>query len=402
MSQQLIDLSPDLKRLRNEGYEIEIFNGGHLIVRHIPYVNSKKEICYGVLVTDLTLASSNRTAKPGTHVIHFQGQQPCDKDGKPITAIQHSTQNVVVANVPVQHSFSNKPENGYDDYYHKVTTYIKIISAPAVALDPTVTAQTFKAVMDIDQESVLHFVDTNSSRANLDEINRKLERQKIAIVGLGGTGAYILDFIAKCKVKEIHLFDGDLYLLHNAFRSPGSPTKEALDQQLKKVHYYQALYSNFHKNIIAHDYYITPENIHELQGMNYVFLAVDKPGTKKPMIEYFLQKKISFIDSGMGVNKVDDSLIGILRVTTGTQTKNNHIGDRISVVDAEDDEYNTNIQIAELNALNAALAVIKWKKLCGFYQDLETEHHTTYSINVAQLLNEDKDAAAQVRRKYTG
>jgi hypothetical protein len=104
----------------------------------------------------------------------------------------------------------------------------------------------------------------------------------------------------------------------------------------------------------------------------------------------------------MGVNKVDDSLIGILRVTTGTQTKNNHIGDRISVVDAEDDEYNTNIQIAELNALNAALAVIKWKKLCGFYQDLETEHHTTYSINVAQLLNEDKDAAAQVRRKYTG
>jgi antirestriction protein ArdC len=26
-----------------------------------------------------------------------------------------------------------------------------------------------------------------------------------------------------------------------------------------------------------------------------------------------------------------------------------------------------NIQIAELNALNAALAVIKWKKLCGFY-----------------------------------
>ena len=40
--------------------------------------------------------------------------------------------------------------------------------------------------------------------------------------------------------------------------------------------------------------------------------------------------------------------------------------------------YSHNIQIAELNALNAALAVIKWKKLAGFYVDLEGEHFTVY------------------------
>ena len=33
-----------------------------------------------------------------------------------------------------------------------------------------------------------------------------------------------------------------------------------------------------------------------------------------------------------------------------------------------DDDYNRNIQIADLNALNAAFAVIKWKKLFGFYR----------------------------------
>jgi hypothetical protein len=38
--------------------------------------------------------------------------------------------------------------------------------------------------------------------------------------------------------------------------------------------------------------------------------------------------------------------------------------------DCEDD-HGTNIQIAELNALNAVFAVIKWKKECGFYADLE-------------------------------
>jgi hypothetical protein len=381
MSQQLID---------------HTVCGGHLIVRHIPYVNSSRQIAYGVLVTDLTLASTTRTGRPGTHVIHYQGEHPCDKEGRIITPIQHSTHNQSIGNVMTQHSFSNKPPNGYADYYEKVTNYINIISAPAKAIDPSVTAQTYKykAVVDTNEESVLHFVDTNSSRANLEEISKKLEGQRIAIIGLGGTGAYILDFLAKCKVKEIHLFDGDVYLLHNAFRSPGSPTKEILDEQLKKVHYYSGIYSNFHKHIIPHDYYVTPDNIHELEGMTYVFLAVDKGSVKKPMIEFFLQKKVSFIDVGMGVNKVDDSLIGILRVTTATEHKNNHINDRIAVVDGDDDEYNTNIQISELNALNAALAIIKWKKLSGFYQDLEAEHHTTYCINVAQLLNEDKNAAA--------
>jgi hypothetical protein len=392
MSRQLINHSPDLKKLGDEGYEIEII-GGHLVVRHIPYVNASKEIDYGILVSELSLTSADKTAKPGTHVIHFQGQHPCDKDGKIISTIQHSSQKHNLG-VEVHHSFSNKPANGYNNYYEKITRYIEIISASATALDPNVTAQTFKVIVDNDEGSPLQFVDTNSSRANLHEINKKLEGQKIAIIGLGGTGAYILDFVAKCRVGEIHLFDGDLYLLHNGFRSPGSPTKEILDKQLKKVHYYQSVYSNFHRHIIAHDYYITPENVDELDGMTYVFIAVDEGSVKKPILTYLLESNVSFIDVGMGISKVDDTLIGILRVTTGTQEKNNHINDRISVSDGEDDEYNTNIQIAELNALNAALAVVKWKKLCGFYQDLEAEYHSTYSINVGLLLNEDKDVAA--------
>jgi hypothetical protein len=55
----------------------------------------------------------------------------------------------------------------------------------------------------------------------------------------------------------------------------------------------------------------------------------------------------------------------------------------------EDDEYATNIQIADLNALNALMAVMKWKKLSGFYQDLKREFNSTYTINTSQLINED-------------
>ena len=55
----------------------------------------------------------------------------------------------------------------------------------------------------------------------------------------------------------------------------------------------------------------------------------------------------------------------------------------------DNDEYASNIQIADLNSLNAVLAVIRWKKMFGFYQDLKMEHHSTYSINVGKLNNED-------------
>jgi hypothetical protein len=56
----------------------------------------------------------------------------------------------------------------------------------------------------------------------------------------------------------------------------------------------------------------------------------------------------------------------------------------------EENEYNRNIQIADLNALNAALAVIKWKKLAGFYRDDRHEHHATYTVAANMLLSEDE------------
>ena len=74
MSQQLINHSPDLKRLQDEGYKLEL-RDGHLLVHRIPYVNSSSEIGEGVLVTDLDLAG-DKTVKPRSHVIHFIGDQP--------------------------------------------------------------------------------------------------------------------------------------------------------------------------------------------------------------------------------------------------------------------------------------------------------------------------------------
>ena len=96
----------------------------------------------------------------------------------------------------------------------------------------------------------------------------------------------------------------------------------------------------------------------------------------------------AFIDVGMGLELVDGSLGGILRVTTSTSHNRAQARRRISLTGGgEKDVYSSNIQVADLNALNAVLAIVKWKKLIGFYRDLEGELHCTYTTDGNMLLN---------------
>jgi hypothetical protein len=391
MLQQLINHSPDLKRLQDEGYELEV-KGGYLLIHHIPYVTHLREVKYGILVSELSLANSQRTIKPSTHVINFIGEYPCNADGSIITAIQHSNQQNLGHGIVINFSFSNKPQSGYVDYYEKVSTYGTIISSPAKSIDLLVTEKTFRIRENAIDTDVFQYIDTNSGRAKINIINEKVKGQKIAIIGLGGTGAYILDLLSKTPVSEIHLYDGDVFSQHNAFRSPGAAGKEDLNTVPSKVDYYFNQYSKIHQKITAHHSYVSKDNMEELSTISFVFICIDNDVSRKLIIQFLLKSNISFIDVGLGVNAVDDTLIGTVRVTTGTHEKNNHLVDRIPFVDEGNNDYNTNIQIAELNCLNAVLAVIKWKKMCGFYQDLREEHHSTYSINVNQLTSDEVTA----------
>jgi hypothetical protein len=234
MSQKLINRNPDLKRLQDEGYQIEV-KGGYLCVHHIPYLNQAKRILFGSLVANLELAGELLNP-PKDHVIHFAGEYPHFADGTRILALQHSDQKIQVdSSLSTSFSFSNRPLDGFSNYYDKLTSYIKIISHQAISVNPDVTATPFLPVIDCEEENVFNYMDTNSSRANINSINAKFINQKIAIIGLGGTGAYILDLVCKTKVGEIHIFDGDTFLVHNAFRSPGAASIDDLSSQVKKV-----------------------------------------------------------------------------------------------------------------------------------------------------------------------
>lgn len=239
--------------------------------------------------------------------------------------------------------------------------------------------------------NVFRYPDTNSSRAKIELLNEKFTGLKIGIIGLGGTGAYTLDLIAKTPVSQIHLYDGDVFQLHNAFRAPGATpsAKFECDGELYKVDYYHQIYNEMHSGIFPHKQYITLENISELGALDFIFLSVDRNSVRYEITNKLLSMGIPFIDVGLGVNALENELIATLRATLVTEQKNDHLHNRIGPEEATENEYKTNIQIADLNCLNAALAVVAWKRYVGFYQDLKKTHNSLYFINTGKLLNED-------------
>jgi ThiF family len=389
MSAEPISRSEDLKRLRDEGYEVEV-RDGYLLIGSVPYVNPEGTVKYGTLVSELTLAG-DVTVRPDDHTMRFAGETPCNQHGHALSKILiGSAHQQLTTGIEVDHHFSSKPPEGYADYYEKAIAYIRILSGPAQALDAEATAQTFRVIEETEDGSVFNYLDTASSRAGISALTEKLRDDKIAIAGLGGSGSYVLDLVAKTPVGQIHLFDGDVFLQHNAFRAPGAASIERLREKPSKVAYFQSAYSKMRKGIVVHEEYIDASNVELLREMDFVFLAMDDGEAKKPVVEKLQEWGTSFVDVGIGVFEANGLLGGQIRVTTSTPSRPVTNG-RIPMGDPDPDNlYGQNIQIAELNALSAALAVIKWKKQVGFYLDLENEHSSIYQIDGNSLLNEDQ------------
>lgn len=393
MSQPLISRSPHLLRLRNEGYNLDT-RESYLLVRDVPYVNAQRQVCKGVLVMALNL-TADVAVSPGDHTAHFIGDCPCDSQGRPLEQIINSSgTNQLMSDLVVNHFFSAKPKSGnYADYYEKVSIYVSILSGQAEAVEKGVTAKTFAPFRSDVEETVFTYTDTASTRAGIGMSTEKFKGLKVAVVGLGGTGAYILDQVAKTPVSEIHLFDGDMLQQHNAFRYPGAVSFTDLQRGMKKVEYLKEKYGEMHRNITAHPCMITAENVADLSAYDYVFLSVDNTTVRDLVVKALRGTRTSLLDVGMGVHLVGDTqqIWGTCRVTTLTPEHYDHSDRTMPLTEnPAEDAYRSNIQIADLNALNAVLAVGTWKRLCGFYVDNVQADHFTYSTNLNEMGNSEE------------
>lgn len=387
MSNSPISRNPDIQRLVDEGYEVEIV-ADHLVIRNVPFVDETRQVRRGILLSEFSDASP----KPTTHVIKFAGGMPCDKDGKVLDRIiNQKVKQPITPDLIVECTFSSKPPEGYPDYYKKVVSYVGMLQNEAQAIDPNATARTWRVIANDDPDSPFEYVDSASSRAGITYASRKLKQENVAILGLGGTGSYVLDLIAKTPVKNIHLLDGDKFGQHNAFRSPGAPSLDHLKTIPFKVDHWAGIYSNMHRGIVPHPVSITAENVNLLEGMDFVFVCADAGSNKAPIFAAFDKAGIPFIDTGMGLDLVGDTLHGMLTVTLSTPEMRDHVASRVSMGgDGHENIYAKNIQVADLNMLSAAFAVLRYKKYLEFYDDRRHEHFVNYIIGGNTLISEDR------------
>lgn len=391
MFQKLVSHNDDIRRLVEKGYAVA-FDSNCMVIRDIPYLNGQKELQIGAIVTKLVFVNQERVTQDD-HQIFFAGSVPHNLDGTPIPNLGGGLAQLLLSetcnDVVVQRSFSNKPRatGKFQDFFEKVESYVSIISGPAIALH-NANPYTFRAVKEVISDTVFKFHDTLTSRAEITDLSAKFKNDVIAVIGLGGTGAYVLDFLVKTPVKEIRTFDHDDYHVHTAFRSPGRLDPAELGH--KKAEVYFSRYENFRTGLFFSPKFLDDSCIEDLDGVTFAFVCVDKGTSRAGIFDLLISKGIPFIDVGMGLNRKRGPINGQLRTTYYSQERGEHVrGKELApLTDNPDDVYKTNIQISELNALNACLAVIRFKQLRGFYFEEIPNYHLLFEVGDFKIVGE--------------
>jgi molybdopterin/thiamine biosynthesis adenylyltransferase len=369
-----------IKDYEETGYLID-FIGGYLVFFGLPYLDQDGKLQHGDWVSPVDL-NGQVIDPPSNHQAWWRGSRPHDQQRRQLKLGGGADKVTVSNDLVTDFSFSYKllDENGamraYRSFDEKVQTYLDTITAPALAAYPRATPLRAIAVNAAAQGSPLRYPDTMSSRYHINDLSALLRGKKVAIIGLGGTGSYILDFVARTHLAQITLFDDDKVHVHTIFRLPsfipnaiGRLKAEVLAQH----------YDQWHSGIEGVATRITAENVERLKNFDFVFVSVDDGPARRLIIEWLSANGVPYVDCGMGLNRSTVGLSGFVRVT-GSDRKafEDNVGTvRLPVENAKEDEYRKQAQITELNALNATMAFIRFKQHFGL---LDRENDATSLI----------------------
>jgi len=392
MPENPIALSPHVQRLINEKYAVSI-EGQYIVVDNVPYVSAAGVISRAAIIS--AYHEKDGVEEFGNHAVWFTGSVPCTAKGDSLAHIMvANTSHITVAGRQVLCMLSYKSERTdmMENIYNKLTHYIRKLQSYVKVLDPTVSANTEGSISVRQERSVFFYPNTAIARAGLDAYEDKLKLPKVTIVGLGGTGSYILDALAKTPVKEIHLYDDDFIEPATVYRMPGALTIDEAYKETFKTDYLRDVYCRMRTGIQSHPVRIDHSNLTKLDDSNFVFIAVDDGPSRGLIASHLVDRDIPFIDVGMGVDKIPDDvkLFARVRVTaidSGTKT----LVKSLPVSDDQEDAVYNNIQVAELNALNAMLAVVTYKQKIGFYSEENAVNIMRYVLSWQRFIHTSPD-----------
>lgn len=370
--QELASRNPFVKDLEELGYDVD-FVGGFLVLYGLPYLGADRALKHGDLVSKVRLNADGAIDPPtGDHQTWFRGEQPCAESGESLKMGWAENRLPVAPDFEASHAFSFKlkDENGglrdYVSIDEKIETYVAIITGPAISAHPKATPLRAIAKKAAAQSTPLRYPDTSSANYGLNDVSDLLRGKKVAIVGLGGTGSYILDLVVRTFLERIALFDADKIHMHTIFRMPGC-FGEAIGQG--KVEALAQYYSKWRPGIEANRERITEENVAKLGEFDFVFVSVDDGAARRLIVDWLTSHEIPFVDTGMGLNPSAVGLNGVVRITGVDRAVFERTIGTVGLpqLNPLEDEYRKQAQIAELNALNASLAVVRFKQHFGMF-----------------------------------
>ena len=221
---------------------------------------------------------------------------------------------------------------------------------------------------------------TFEARAAIGPVQDRIREQRIGIIGLGGTGAYVLDLISKTPVVDIHLVDADRVDWHNFMRAPGAPDREEIESARKerplKVDYYLTKYSSLRDGIHAHPFLLDDlskwNEFLSKYPLDYAFVCIDQRKDsdlpRQDVVYSALSEAgIPFIDSGVSITLEEFAVRGAV-TTSAYAAGSMEWKDAVPNVRVEGvmPGYR-NVQLPEVNALAASLAVMEWRRRTGQY-----------------------------------
>ena len=366
----------DLERLAAHGFTVTVENDV-TTVEPIAYRSKNGGASAGRLVVPCALGPEE-SGRPSSHQAWWDGEPPCKVGGQLTRVYLNDEQRTWTAGVKTHHSFSHKPAEGYPDYYSLVRTYAKIIAEDG-DLQWRPTTREAGEVRRIG-ESTLTQQETGLARIGLADLAAVYQEQRVSIVGTGGTGCFILDLVSKCPVRQIRIYDHDIIERHTALRWPGPTPPPEIYYGTPKSEYLALQYSKWHRDVKGYRQKVDRDSASRVATVSdCVFVAIDDGESRREIIEG-IGAGTTVIDCGVDIARNTAGLVGTARVSRlqASDERREDVKARLPVERKENAEYRQNQQLAEMNALNACLAVLAWKESIGIYASWGAGEHRKY------------------------
>ena len=160
----------------------------------------------------------------------------------------------------------------------------------------------------VDQE-------TGLTRSAIGDMDRLFKQEKLAVIGAGGTGGFIVDLIAKCNVASIDIYDDDVVSQHTQLRWPGVVNRLVVEEHSNKAEYLARIYaSRTNRNVRGHAVRVDGQSLSSFRDKTMVFVAIDRGRDRRDILTGLTESGVNFIDCGIDLHRDPDGLTASARV----------------------------------------------------------------------------------------